>query len=196
MKLRLSLMASLLAFSFCALAQEWTLSLNKDNIRVYTREVANSSLDEFKAECTINVSLSEVQEALLDADHHKDWSAATTVSKVISRNGNVQYNYTVSDAPFPVSDRDSYMKFTVTESEGQTRIDMVAVPTYGPEKDDMVRIQKSQGFYLLEELGPNRTKVTYQLHAEPGGSIPGWLANSASTEVPYKSLKGLKEYLE
>lgn len=182
--------------SFLSHAQDWSLEVNKDNIKVYTREVDGSSLDEFKAITTLNFSMKTIFETLKDAEALPEWSKNTSHSELIETDDNIQYRYTISDAPFPVDDRDSYIKFTFTESETQVRIDIEAVPEYGPKKDDYVRVTHSRGYYLLEKIDDNKTRITYQLHAEPGGSVPGWLANSASTEVPYNALTGLKKYLE
>lgn len=188
---------ALLAFSsFHSQAQDWSLEVDKENIKVYTREVEGSSMDEFKAITTLNFPLSKVFETLKDASVLSEWSKNTSHCEVVEAKANVQYRYSISDAPFPIDDRDSYVKFTYTESANRVRIDIEAVPEYGPKKEDYVRVTESKGYYLLEKLADNQTRITYQLHAEPGGSVPGWLANSASTDIPFNALTGLKQYLE
>ncbi|GGH75618.1 START domain-containing protein [Phaeocystidibacter marisrubri] len=188
---------ALLAFSsFHSQAQDWSLEVDKENIKVYTREVEGSSMDEFKAITTLNFPLSKVFETLKDASVLSEWSKNTSHCEVVEAKDNVQYRYSISDAPFPIDDRDSYVKFTYTESANRVRIDIEAVPEYGPKKEDYVRVTESKGYYLLEKLADNQTRITYQLHAEPGGSVPGWLANSASTDIPFNALTGLKQYLE
>ncbi|TNE26978.1 MAG: hypothetical protein EP346_13370 [Bacteroidetes bacterium] len=188
---------ALLAFSsFHSQAQDWSLEVDKENIKVYTREVEGSSMDEFKAITTLNFPMSKVFETLKDASVLSEWSKNTSHCEVVEAKDNVQYRYSISDAPFPIDDRDSYVKFTYTESANRVRIDIEAVPEYGPKKEDYVRVTESKGYYLLEKLADNQTRITYQLHAEPGGSVPGWLANSASTDIPFNALTGLKQYLE
>lgn len=193
--LRTSMLA-LFSLGSSLLPQEWSLELDKEGIVVYTREYEGSSLDEFKAITTLDYPINEVVATLKDASAVKEWSPNTSESKLIKTEGNVQYRYTINDAPFPIDDRDSYIKLTFTESATQVKIDITAVPDYGPHKDDYVRITESTGHYLLEKIGSSKTKITYQLHAEPGGSIPGWLANAASTDVPFNALRGLRKYME
>jgi len=50
--------------------------------------------------------------------------------------------------------------------------------------------------WIFENLDTKKTKVTYQMHAEPGGSLPAWLINSSVVDPPYKTLINLKAYTE
>ena len=59
-----------------------------------------------------------------------------------------------------------------------------------------MRIPYLSGYWLLEKQGANRTKVTYQVHADPGGSIPHWLANATAVNNPYETLKNMKKQLK
>ena len=44
--------------------------------------------------------------------------------------------------------------------------------------------------------GADQTEVTYQVHTEPGGSVPSWLANKFVVEAPFNTLKALKAAAE
>jgi len=44
-------------------------------------------------------------------------------------------------------------------------------------------------------IGEYKTSVTYQVHADPGGAIPVWLANATAVDTPYDTLKNLRDYL-
>ena len=35
-------------------------------------------------------------------------------------------------------------------------------------------------------------EVTYEVHTEPGGSVPSWLANSFVVDAPLQTLRGLR----
>ena len=41
-----------------------------------------------------------------------------------------------------------------------------------------------------------KTKTTYQLHADPGGNIPAWLANQTVVDMPYATMERLKNLVE
>ena len=37
-----------------------------------------------------------------------------------------------------------------------------------------------------------RTRVVFEMHLEPGGGIPAWLANSRVVDSPFETLKNLR----
>ena len=44
--------------------------------------------------------------------------------------------------------------------------------------------------------GEGRIRVVYELHAEPGGQVPAWLANSFVIDAPYNTLLLLRRAAE
>ena len=38
--------------------------------------------------------------------------------------------------------------------------------------------------------------MTYEVHTEPGGSVPSWLANSFVVDAPLQTLQGLRAKVE
>jgi hypothetical protein len=49
-----------------------------------------------------------------------------------------------------------------------------------------------KGKGVFEQLSEGQTQVTFEQHANSGGNIPAWLANSAVTDVPYNSLNNFR----
>jgi len=70
------------------------------------------------------------------------------------------------------------------------------VPTYLPEEKGYVRVAQVDGFWTLVHKADGMTEVTYQVHTEPGGSVPSWLANKFVVDAPFNTLKALKEHAE
>lgn len=126
----------------------------------------------------------------------KDWSPNCKVSKLIKTEGNRQIHYTISEVPFPLQDRDAYVQFEYVQVENGTQINITALPDYKPADEDMVRIPHLNGFWLLEAISSSQTKITYQLQADPGGSIPSWIANAGAVDTPLNSIKSLRKYLK
>ena len=183
---------TLAAFSFTLMAlsadKDWTLRKNEDGIKVYTRPVAGSDLDEFKGTCTINAKPLELANLLKKVEAYPDWLPNCIEAKLIKREGNTQIHYSQTEAPFPVSNRDSYYRYTYTEKGSDIKVRMEALPDYGPEREDVVRMVKVEGYWYFKATADGKTKVTYQVHADPGGSIPSWLTNSAVVDNPYNTL--------
>ena len=57
----------------------------------------------------------------------------------------------------------------------------------------LIKIKHSHGYYILEPLQNNMTRVIWVQHTNPGGDIPSWLINLMIQEMPYKTLLALKE---
>ena len=47
------------------------------------------------------------------------------------------------------------------------------------------------GSWTLDYLGPGATKAAYRIKVNPGGSIPAWLANTTTKEIPFNTMLGL-----
>ncbi len=174
---------------------EWNLRRDKEGIRIYTRQVTDSDLDEFKAVVALEVPVQTLVKTLQDIDHMQDWAPNCKESRLLQLNNNEQYHYVISEAPFPIQDRDSYYYFHYEDVNEGVKIKMKALPDYQPEEEGMTRIPYLEGYWLFESMADNQTRVTYQVHADPGGSIPAWLANSVVVDSPFKTLNALREYL-
>lgn len=175
---------------------EWELEVDEEGIKVYTKSVSGSSLKAFKGITEMNYSLNQVKSVIENVAQSIEWLPDCEQVRLEYRDGNKWVQYVESYAPFPVSNRDGYYQYVKSETDQSIRIVIHAVPEYKPEIDGIVRIPKADGFWLLEKISSNRTKVVYQFHADPGGNVPGWLANSTVTETPFETLQNLREYLE
>ncbi|MEQ8471727.1 MAG: START domain-containing protein [Marinoscillum sp.] len=179
------------------LAQEadWQLKKDKEGIQVYTRESSNSDLDEFKGIGIINASVDKLVSTLKDADQMHQWANCKT-SRLILLEGNEQVNYTITEVPFPMQDRDSYTRLEYLEVKNGVKVKITAIPGFKPANDGMTRIPYLNGFWLFERISDTQSEITYQLQADPGGSIPAWMSNAGSVDTPFDAIKNLRDYLE
>ena len=60
-------------------------------------------------------------------------------------------------------------------------------------KKKHIRIENARVIWELTPLANGSTQVRTFGHADPGGDLPSWLINQMSTEVPVKTLNGLKK---
>ena len=174
---------------------KWTLRKDTEGIKVYTRSSDDSKLDEFRGEGIVESTKERLVEVLQDADHFQDWVPDCAESKLISLEDDDQLHYLVSSLPFPISNRDIYVHFKYTAGAGWAKVIITGLPDYGPENKRLVRIPYLVGFWHFRQIAPNETHVTYQLHADPGGSIPGWLANSTTVTTPLNTIRNLRQYV-
>ena len=174
----------------------WELEKDKNDIKVFTRYVKDSDFKEFKGEMTVANEKSKIINILKDVAHYKEWVADCEKVELLKVEGSNQYHYVETSVPWPLKNRDMTYHFQyLKENNVETEVIITGKPNYIPEKNGIVRMEKANGFWKLTSLGDNRIKVTYQLHAEPSGKIPAWLANSTVVDMPYSTLLGLREIL-
>jgi hypothetical protein len=75
-----------------------------------------------------------------------------------------------------VSNRDYVVRARRIVEGARCRMTFEAANELGPRPPDgWVRITKLRGFWLFEPLESGKTKLTYVVFSDPGGSIPGFL---------------------
>jgi hypothetical protein len=182
-------------------AGPWEQVRDEAGIRVQRRKVEDSSLHEFVGRGVVETPLPTVLAVLHDVGSAPEWMhncAAAHVVEHIDDRHEVVYNRTA--APWPVSDRD-----TVVSSEAvfdarthEVRIDFWSVthPKEPPVRG-VVRMPSLRGHWILTPVNDGRaTHVEYQVHADPGGSLPGWIVNMVSKEIPFRTIAGLREQVK
>jgi ribosome-associated toxin RatA of RatAB toxin-antitoxin module len=187
----------LLLFTQSAIAAEWDLQREENGITIYTRPVPNSGIREFKGIAEVDHNAKMILALLRDIDRFKTWFPNTPESKLVERDGDVSVQYSVMDAPWPVSDRDNVLRSVTSHDDetGQIQIQVAAAPDAYPEQPDRVRVKKAKGSWILEPLSELKTRVTFQMHLEPGGGIPEWLTNARVVDSPFEALTNMREVL-
>lgn len=194
---------SLVGLIFSAQASEvgdWELELEEDKaqLKIYTRKIEGSSLKEFKGEMLVDTTLTALASLLLDADAAPEWMHQCEKFEVIEKVApqNIVIHF-INGAPWPVSDRDAIVSSKMSQNPETlaVRIDVKALTDYLPEDDDYVRIPRMEGHWaFIPQDG--KILVRYQIHAEPGGSLPAWLANSVVVDTPQHTMLNMLDMLK
>ena len=173
----------------------WKIDKGKDGIRVYTRVEKSSDFKSFKAVMLTDASKDEIIELLRRADSYVEWYGYTKTAEVLKKEKSAQYNYVETIFPWPYDNRDMVYRMSIDTSDlSATKISLVGIPDYIPERKGVIRMQKADGYILLKPLNVG-TEITYVFHSEPG-NIPAWLANNSIAELPFKTLSGLRTMLK
>lgn len=195
------LLSSFFSFGVQAETSAWELEEEEKNInlQIFTREVAGSNLKEFKGEMLVKTKLSTIAALLLDGQSAPKWMHQCEKFEVVEQiDALTAVVYFVNGAPWPVSDRDAVV-MSVMSQDPETLVlkaEISVVDDLLPEDDDYVRIPHMKGFWLFEPLAEGQVKITYQVHANPGGSLPDWLANSVVVDTPYHTMSNMAEMLK
>jgi hypothetical protein len=178
----------------------WELVSNKHGIVVDRRPVDGTKLKEFRGRGVIDAPLASILAVFNDVDHAVEWMDSCRASSVVEDRGDrLKIVYNRTRASWPVWDRDAVLRNDVyfDEAEGRVRIEFATVdhPNAPPVKG-VVRMPYLRGHWHLWPETPFRTRVEYQVHANPGGALPEWLVNYVSKELPRKTIVGLAAQLK
>ena len=193
----------LTSFNFIAYAENSAWELEKEDedigLKIYTREISGSSLREFKGEMIARTNLTTLAALLLDSNAAPEWMHHCEKFEVIDQiTPQHAIFYSVNTAPWPVSDRDAVLSSTMMQDPDTLtlRITVDAITEHLPVNDDYIRITRMSGFWAFTPLADGKVKIVYQVHAEPGGSLPAWLANSVVVDTPYNTMSNMLDMLK
>lgn len=186
----------LLLFSSHTFSQSgWILKQDRDGIKVYTKDLENSSFKAVKTVCIIDASLTKLTAVLLDINSSKDWVYATKSCTVIKQTSPSElFYYSEVTIPWPVNNRDFIVRLKVSQ-DAKTKVVTVEgenKPTLLPEKKNIVRIQQCYSKWIIVPQTNGQVKIEYVLQVDPGGMVPAWLINLFATKGPFESFKNLR----
>lgn len=177
-------------------AQEWELVKDEEGIQVYLSSVEGSKYKAYRGETVVKADIATISALQEDVQSSCAWIHQCKEQQLIKQEGAKSWTHTYFSPPWPVTPRDSIIEVT-TEGEGRGVVRRLkGVSDLLPEEKGYVRVARVEGFWKLEPLSGEQVKVTYQLHNDPGGSVPSWLANSFVIDAPFNTLKGLRALAE
>lgn len=189
----------LVAGGYADAPAEFALEKDKNGVKVYTRKIEGSALKEFKGVTAIKTSLASLVALLDDTDALPQWLHNCGAAKLV-QNINVaeRITYTTVKAPWPVSDRDtvSYSKIVQDPKSKVVTVYLKGLADRYPLQSGKVRVPSMKGFWQFIPNKSGYVTIIYQLHSEPGGSIPDALANSTATDMPYHTLLNMHKIVK
>lgn len=109
----------------------------------------------------------------------------TAECQIVKRQANCIYTYQRISPPHIVSDRDYTLR--IEEKSWPTEAGRAYAkhwePANGvgpPEKQGVLRVNVCEGGWLLEPVSADKTRATYSVYTDTGGSLPAFIANAAS----------------
>ena len=184
--------------TFKTVETEWTLKKQSEGITVYNRDVENSSVKEIKAVTQIKTSLASIIALLYDRANFSNWVYKCEKAVTLKEISNVEAIYYQNViAPWPIDNRDIVIKARVEQNPITKVIHQYAhsVPNYVPAVESHVRITKFNATWVLTPLKNGNVICEYTLLFDPGGNLPSWLVNLASTEGPFETTFNMKKVI-
>jgi START domain-containing protein len=186
------LLVALLPLAF-ARAESWETVFDADGLLVERRPYAGSALQEIRGVIRLQTSLNAVMALLKDAEFNQQWVYRSGGARVLEEDGYAKaYVYGIVDAPWPMQDRDTVVRFDYRqEAGGDITISITNFPDYLPHAEDYVRVPDFGGHWRLRPQQDGQVEVTYQVYGDPGGWIPVWVANFAAVTSVTRTLQAM-----
>jgi len=183
-----------LAGAWFELADDWDLRRERDGIEVYTAPVAGSDFNAFRAVTELCAEVPELIALIHDVDAFPEWLADTEEAQLIERTDAWQRHHVVSDTPWPLDPRDMVYEVRVLDEPDAdpVRVAVIGLPDAEPRAEGAVRLDRARGGWRLRR-GDGRTEVEFEMHVEPGGPVPAWLANMGLVDNPFDTFTALRE---
>lgn len=179
-------------------AQEnWNLVKEEAGIKVFTKTESGSRYKAFKAEMQVECKIGDIIYVLKNTNTINNWVVNCKGVKLLETKENEQFYYIETSLPLPFQNRDMVYHFQyININPGQVKVLVTGIPDYVQPEKGIVRMAKANGYWLLNSIDTNKTDVTYQMHVEPGGLIPAWLANPFIKNVPFSTFKELRNIVQ
>ncbi|MEM1156175.1 MAG: START domain-containing protein [Pseudomonadota bacterium] len=189
----LALLVLLLIWVTPAAGEEWTRLIDTNELQVDSRPYPGSSLQEVRGVIYLETSLNAVMALLKDADYNEQWVFRSGGARVVKEEGYERaYVHGVVDAPWPMQDRDTVVRFDYEQADdGDITISIVNFPDFLPVTEPYVRVPDFGGFWKLKPVGGGCVEVTYQVYGDPGGWVPVWMANYAAQTSVARTLENM-----
>lgn len=191
---------SVLAGTAHASVGEWQLARDRDGIRVWTRDIPNYPIREFKAVMVVKSSLAGLVNLILDTDNASRWVYRTDRIQLLKQDvENATFLIRVeTNFPWPLANRDVVIAGQIAQEEKTGTVSIkshsVAAAEYAQDPD-FVRMPDMEGTWLFRPLGGELVEVTMIGRADPGGNIPSGVVNLIIHETPYRTMQGMRKVL-
>jgi hypothetical protein len=181
----------------------WKKIGESDGIEGYTRPTTRSSVDEIKAVGIVDAPIAVVEAVIRDISVMPEYiflckEAALINTPDMKSSGDIIYFYSLTDLPFPVSDRDAVAKslWSVDKATGAIYCHTEGVKTAYKQDKKVVRMPISIIDCTLIPRGADKTEVIYQALADPGGSLPSFIVNMLTNDYGIKTVAGLRQMVK
>lgn len=176
----------------------WELAKDKSGIKIYTRSVVGSKINEFKAITEMETSVDKLVELYLIVDKCTLWLPDCETSRVVNKVSDKEFTvYRRVANPWPIKDRDYVLWFNVGEKNeaGEVDIQFNDIKNILPEEKCCVRMDMVKGFWKFTPSTAGKVIVTYQYHCNPGGGLSPGLINAALPDLPVETLTNIKKMI-
>lgn len=182
---------------FCMQQRAWELVVNKKGVKVFTRKTDSTSIKEYKVTMQVKSPIDSVLRKILDIKNLKKWSYRIAESSLVKKlNDSSWVFYIHNDVEWPVKDRDHVSKVQLKKKRNEYYILLTPFNNLVKEKENVVRLTRFKGAWILKRIDANHTQVTQQLYGDPESNIPAFFINMMICKAPFHTFYNMKNQLE
>mgnify|MGYP005823361925 CR=1 FL=1 len=188
-----------LTITFSATSQDqWEKETEKDGIKAYSRIKEGKDYYEFRTVFTTKSTIYKAKKLITDIDNLKTWLPSTLDSKLLEKVSDTEfYGYTVTDTPWPASNRDLVFKMTVKRHSSKSyTITLKGDPDYYPAQSDKVRVLEYIAVWKIDLKGENLIEIDYTASFNPGSTYPNWLIKNSMVDARMETSLNFRKQLE
>lgn len=183
--------------SFKAPDDSWAQASKNKELVIFTKDNEAAGVREIRAHTFVDAPPAAVFKAVGDFNNYADYMPYVKESKILKKDGNTLSVYSRLDPPL-VSQRDYIIEVKLSPGNaangGVYKSEWKGTPEAQPERNKVVRVRLNTGAWTLEPAdGGKRTRLTYSLLTNPGGSIPRWIADKSNTVAIPDLFKAVKK---
>jgi len=165
-------------------ADGWKQGSESGGVILSSRVRPGSSLKEFKAVGAIDAPTRAVHDVLDDFQNYPNFMPYTKECRLVKTESDSILTYQRL-SPKIVTDRDYTLRVRKKSWSGEGGLFYLdrwePANELGPaEKPGVLRVKLCEGGWLLEPDGANKTRATYSIYTDSGGTIPAFIANKVS----------------
>ena len=179
---------------------DWIFHYEKDDVIVHKKETTNK-MRAFRGEKVIHYPISKIAGVLTDNDNRSDWvdRLSDVVELEMNANRTESVVYQLFKLPFPFNPRYYVIKGELVFDKPNTQVTLHLHSVEHskaqlPEKGVKGLLFESK--YVLTMLDNQKTHVIVEVHTDPRGNMPAWVANLVQKEWPRKTLLSLEQQLQ
>lgn len=182
--------------SIAAQAEDWQLVRDKNDIQVFNQEVDGSKFKRAKAVTRVKADIATLVSFLQDSDNFPKWMWGAKQTKALKDfSKSEKLTYTVTNVSWPQKDIDSIVH-TKWERDSKSQVlrqVFNAEPGYLPNDTSLQRVSRQEGEWRLRPVGNGEVEVTFISFVEMGKDSPKWLVQQMAMDMPFESLRKLRE---
>ncbi|WP_162925708.1 START domain-containing protein [Isoalcanivorax indicus] len=178
---------------------DWRLITDREGIRVFAASSEASRVSAFRGEMQMRID--DFRGIALRLDNYEAVAAwmhmVSAITELDRRHDHDRDLYLTTHLPWPVRNRDVVLQIGLHQDPDDYTLTLQYddIDRPGPVSPGYVRMPQMVGTLRFTPLEAPLVAVTFEVTADPGGAIPGWLSNMLLRDIPYFSLYRLNRMI-